>query len=44
MYGFLALGEYGEEELAGFVGAIEDEYVPSEGAAHVDGFRCGEGY
>ena len=44
MYGFLAFGKYGEEELAGFVGLVEDEYVPSEGPAHVNGFGCGEGY
>lgn len=41
---FVALWEYGEEELAGFAGAVEDEYVPDEGAAYVNGFGCSEGY
>ena len=44
MYFFLALGDYGEEELAGFAGAVEDKYVPGEGAAYVNGFGCGKGY
>ena len=44
MHGFFALWEDGKEELAGFAGAVEDEYVPGEGVAYVNGFGCGEGY